>query len=118
MGINDRIAELIRELGDSESLFAKRISVSSSVVFNVVNPKGRRSYPSGPVLEKILSIEKEGNRVSAEWLMRGEGSMFLGDNSRTLESTREIDKAIEKLSETVLQLKERFGKLKKDENDE
>lgn len=113
MNINDRIADLIRTLKDNENLFAKRISVSTSVVFNVVNPKGRRSYPSGPVLEKILSIEKEGNRVSAEWLMRGEGSMFLGEEHIPPIDTGEIDKTIEELTNTVSKLREGFEKLKK-----
>ena len=61
--INQRIALLIKDFGgDSESGFAKRIDVSSSVMFNIVNPKGRNSYPSGPVLEKILDLEKEGSK--------------------------------------------------------
>lgn len=113
MSINDRIADLIRVLKDNESLFAKRISVSTSVVFNVVNPKGRRSYPSGPVLEKILSIEKEGNRVSAEWLMRGEGSMFLGEDRTLLVDTGEVDSTIEELTDMVSKLRKGFEKLKK-----
>lgn len=76
MSINNRISALIKAFGDSESAFAKRIEVSSSVMFNIVNPKGRKSYPSGPVLEKILALRLEDKRVSAEWLMRGEGDML------------------------------------------
>lgn len=76
MSINKRIAEIIKAFGDSESAFAKRLEVSSSVMFNIVNPKGRMSYPSGPVLEKLLSLEMEGKQISAEWLMRGNGEMF------------------------------------------
>ncbi|GAB5524099.1 MAG: hypothetical protein Roseis2KO_19710 [Roseivirga sp.] len=112
MSINDRIADLIRALHDNESLFAKRIAVSTSVVFNVVNPKGRRSYPSGPVLEKILSIEKDGNRVSAEWLMRGEGKMFLGEDAGLSADTEELTETIEQLSQTVSKLREGFDKFK------
>lgn len=113
MCINDRIADLIRDLQDNENLFAKRIAVSTSVVFNVVNPKGRRSYPSGPVLEKILSIEKDGNRVSAEWLMRGEGSMFLGGEPVQAADIDELTETIEQLTETVSKLREGFEKFKK-----
>lgn len=113
MSINDRVADLIDALQDNENLFAKRISVSASVVFNVVNPKGRRSYPSGPVLDKILSIEKDGNRVSAEWLMRGEGSMFLEKEPVLLSDTQELSETIEQLTETVSKLREGFEKLKK-----
>ncbi|MCE7992178.1 MAG: hypothetical protein HEP71_09370 [Roseivirga sp.] len=113
MSINGRIADLIRVLHDNENLFAKRIDVSTSVVFNVVNPKGRRSYPSGPVLEKILSIEKDGNRVSAEWLMRGEGNMFLEAEGVFSVGTDEIEETIEQLTETVSRLREGFEKFKK-----
>lgn len=113
MSINDRIAELIQVLGDKENSFAKRIDVSTSVVFNVVNQKGRRSYPSGPVLEKMLSIEKDGRRISAEWLMRGEGSMFLGGQGVSSFDTEKINETIELLSTAVSKLKEDFGQLKK-----
>lgn len=81
MSINHRISQLISAFNDSESAFAKRIEVSSSVMFNIVNPKGRKSYPSGPVLEKILALQLDEKRVSAEWLMRGEGEMLMAANS-------------------------------------
>ena len=114
MTINTRISELIYALRDNENSFAKRIGVSSSVIFNTVNPKGRGSYPSGPVLEKILSIDSEGKRVSAEWLMRGEGNMFLGDESLPPGDTREIYKSIEELNKSVSKLQDDFEALKKD----
>lgn len=112
MSINDRISELIRVLRDNENSFAKRIEVSTSVIFNIVNPKGRKSYPSGPVLDKILAIEKEGKRVSAEWLMRGEGGMFLDTKANIPEDTQEIELTIELLNKTVQKLSEDFGKFK------
>ena len=98
MSINERISQLIKAFKDSESGFAKRIDVSSSVMFNIVNPKGRRSYPSGPVLEKILALELEGKRVSAEWLMRGEGDMW---HSSAISSP---DEALAYLAETIREL--------------
>lgn len=102
MSINQRIGELIKAFKDTESGFAKRLEVSSSVMFNIVNPKGRQSYPSGPVLEKILSLELEGQRVSAEWLMRGEGEMW--QSSSAFQSPEE---AIAYLSQTIAELKKK-----------
>jgi|GEM_PF-893333 len=87
--INQRIALLIKDFGDSESGFAKRIDVSSSVMFNIVNPKGRKSYPSGPVLEKILDLEKEGQKISAEWLMRGLGVMYHAEGESKIVNVEE-----------------------------
>ena len=97
MSINERIAEIIKAFGDSESAFAKRLEVSSSVMFNIVNPKGRLSYPSGPVLEKLLSLELKGKRLSAEWLMRGEGQMML-EPGQGISSAEE---ALKYLQETI-----------------
>lgn len=99
MTINHRIADLIKAFRDSESGFAKRIEVSSSVMFNIVNSKGRKSYPSGPVLEKILALELNGKRISAEWLMRGEGDMLC--QSSAIDSP---EKALEYLSRAIKEL--------------
>ncbi|MFY0593466.1 hypothetical protein [Roseivirga sp.] len=100
--INHRIGELIKAFGDSESGFAKRIQVSSSVMFNIVNKKGRLSYPSGPVLEKILSLEKEQKQVSAEWLMRGTGEMFMAADGMQIASP---EAALAYLEKTISDLK-------------
>ena len=104
--INQRINELIKDLGDSESGFAKRIGVSSSVMFNIVNPKGRLSYPSGPVLDKILSLEKEGRKISAEWLMRGVGDMYLTEGGLGINSP---EAALDYLRDTIKALKDKPG---------
>lgn len=99
MGINSRISELIKAFKDSESGFAKRLDVSSSVIFNIVNPKGRKSYPSGPVLEKILGLSLNEKRVSAEWLMRGEGEMW-----QTHQSFSSPEEALDYLAQTIKDL--------------
>lgn len=114
MSINDRISQLIHALQDTENSFAKRIGVSASVIFNTVNPKGRRSYPSGPVLEKLLSLEKDGQRLSAEWLMRGEGEMFGASQAVGSDDLKNMNITIDQLNEVVNQLREDFNRLKKD----
>lgn len=100
--INQRIAQLIVAFGDSESGFAKRIEVSSSVMFNIVNKKGRMSYPSGPVLEKILSLEKDGAQISAEWLMRGVGEITSPKTGVQIVSP---EAALDYLRDTIAKLK-------------
>ncbi|OEK06569.1 hypothetical protein [Roseivirga misakiensis] len=100
--INERVSALISAFGDSESAFAKRIQVSSSVMFNIVNKKGRLSYPSGPVLEKILSLEKDGKQVSAEWLMRGNGEMLVSGDGLQITSP---EAALSYLEKTIIDLK-------------
>ena len=94
MSINERVKQIDKAFGDSESGFAKRIKVSSLVIFN---PKGRHSYSSGPVLEKILSLEINCKQISAEWLMRGEGEMLAIDNS----GFKNSDEALNFLKQTI-----------------
>ncbi|MCO6358943.1 hypothetical protein [Roseivirga pacifica] len=101
MSINTRVAWLIQDFGDSENAFAKRLEVSSSVMFNIVNPKGRLSYPSGPVLEKLLALEKDGQKISAEWLMRGEGEPYISNSQQAIASPEE---ALEYLRLTIEEL--------------
>jgi hypothetical protein len=113
MTINDRIQELILFLTDTENSFAKRIEVSSSVIFNIVNLKGRRSYPSGAILEKILAISFEGNLLSAEWLMRGDGALFLTSVSQSTPQKIDLYKSIEDLTITVSTLREEFLEFRK-----
>lgn len=104
MSINTRISELIKAFRDSESGFAKRLGVSSSVMFNIVNPKGRKSYPSGPVLEKILALSFNKKRVSAEWLMRGEGEMWQSEQNFS-----SPEDALEYLAQTISELQAESG---------
>lgn len=113
MTINDRIQELISFLKDTENSFAKRIDVSTSVVFNIVNPKGRRSYPSGAVLEKILAITYGGNMLSAEWLMRGDGSLFITYDSQSTSGEPDLSKSIEELTKSVRNLQQEFAEFRK-----
>jgi len=101
MSINTRIREIINALGESESAFAKRIDVSTSVIFNMVNPKGRMSYPSGAVLEKLLNLELDSKKISAEWLMRGEGDML--SQGQQISSP---EAALDYLRATIIQLKD------------
>ena len=51
--------------------------------------RGRKSYPSGPVLEKILDLEKEGQKISAEWLMRGLGVMYQAEGESKIVNAEE-----------------------------
>jgi len=112
MSINDRISVLIDHLRENENSFSKRLQVSSSAIFNIVNLKGRRSYPSGVVLDKILSIEENEKKVSAEWLMRGVGEIFLGSDVEVQAGAQLYDK-VDDLTDKVNRLEEEFLALRK-----
>lgn len=54
--------------------FSDSIDVSVTVIFNII--KGRRSKPS---FELILKILKAYDKLNAEWLIKGDGSMWNDD---------------------------------------
>jgi len=72
--INDRIYKLIKVLEMNPTSFSDSIEVSVTVIFNII--KGRRSKPSYDLILKML---KTYDRLNAEWLMKGEGSMWSDD---------------------------------------
>ncbi len=72
--INDRIYKLIRVLDMNPTSFSDSLDVSVTVIFNII--KGRRSKPS---FDLILNILKTYDKLNAEWLIKGEGSMWNDD---------------------------------------
>lgn len=69
----ERINELMRKEGLSEMQFAKRIGVPQSSV------NGYLSGKNTPPTKFLTSVITEFSDVSTEWLMRGEGSMYISD---------------------------------------
>ena len=69
----ERINELMRKEGMSELQFAKRIGVPQSSV------NGYLSGKNTPPTKFLTSVITEFSDVSAEWLMRGEGPMYISD---------------------------------------
>lgn len=54
--------------------FSESLEVSVTVIFNII--KGRRSKPS---YDLILNILKTYDKLNADWLIKGEGSMWNDD---------------------------------------
>jgi len=54
--------------------FSDSLDVSVTVIFNII--KGRRSKPSFDLILKILTTY---NKLNADWLIKGEGSMWNDD---------------------------------------
>lgn len=68
-----RLKELIQALGMSQVEFAKNLGIAKSTVSDVIN--GRLKDLPNPVQ---LKLYREYN-VNLNWLLTGEGGMFLGD---------------------------------------
>lgn len=73
MGINQRIKALIEEKGCSITSFSKRIGIAQTTLNNYFK------YDRYPAYETLYAILHTFPDVSAEWLMRGEGDMFICD---------------------------------------
>jgi transcriptional regulator with XRE-family HTH domain len=77
MEIQDRIKMLLEALNESQNNFSKKIGVQSAVINHIVTGnsgnEGKRNKPSFDLLNKIIDAYP---RVSLEWLIRGEGTMF------------------------------------------
>lgn len=72
--INQRIRKLIEFKGITDNQFAKTIGITQSVIASMFS---RNTEPSSKVLVSILNAYAD---LSAEWLMRGEGSMIKGED--------------------------------------
>lgn len=76
--LNKRIVELMVKIGVSKTNFANDINVSQAVITHLTSG---RNKPGVEILQKILQRYP---KISAEWLLLGQGPMF---------KTEAIDKA-------------------------
>lgn len=104
-----RIKLLMQEFAMSENEFAKALSMSQSTL-NGYTKETRK--PSLALAESILNAFED---VSAEWLLRGKGSMYITElphiemqdgDDKTEELTVELAKMTRKYNEAVLEIEE------------
>lgn len=72
--INDRLNRLITVMEMNPTSFSDSVGVNVTVIFNII--KGRRSKPSYDLILKILRTY---DKLNAEWLIKGEGTMWNDD---------------------------------------
>lgn len=75
--INQRLNFLLKELGMKAGAFARALELSETTIRNYVD---RTAKPSSEVLEKIVTTFKQVNLV---WLVTGQGTHFLTDESES-----------------------------------
>ena len=118
MTINERFQVLIKRLGLNMNSFAKEIGANSTAIYNIASEKGRKNNPSFEVLAKVLLTYEN---INANWLIRGEGSIFLdtlieedpvvyavdkGDTSRNVyKMLEDLDKKVAAIQQEVEDLK-------------
>lgn len=72
--IEQRLKDLINQLGISQASFAKSIGIKPSTITDFYSGRSK-----GLSRDSIIEISKEYN-VSIDWLLTGHGSMFLSDS--------------------------------------
>jgi len=77
--ISNRIKELISKLRLSNAAFATSINIQKGSLYNIVGPRG--SSPSADLVAVILDKYPQ---VRPEWLMKGAGPMFFGQEEATI----------------------------------
>lgn len=80
--VNKRIKEFLRKKDLSDRQFASIINMPQTTISNMFV---RDSAPKSDILGKILNAFPE---LSAEWLLRGKGSMYIATESGGSEETR------------------------------
>lgn len=107
--VKQRVIDLAEIKCESISAFTKAINVGQSTMSEYIN---RGKKPSGVIIAAIL---KQFPDVSAEWLLRGKGSMYITElphvemqdgDDKTEELTVELAKMTRKYNEAVLEIEE------------
>lgn len=93
-----RIKEVYVLKATSETQFAKMIGISQRTINQQF--KGERSLSLDSVLAVLSSFED----ISAEWLMRGKGEMFLSEKSEETASSEEKNEELQFLRERIISL--------------
>lgn len=100
-----RILEIIQALGISGAEFAKEIKISTG---NLSDWTKGRVAPTTAALIRIL----QRYRVNINWLLSGEGEMFLSDApipiKHQVKSNEDLIKLLEELKDRLDSLEERF----------
>ena len=81
------VKERVNELLISQSLSVRKLSEQIGVPQKTLNNQVNVSNPALLTLETILLILERFPNVSTEWLLRGNGSMFLDDKESSSYST-------------------------------
>ena len=104
----ERIKEIIAGTGLNDSAFAKKIGVQQMTLWRQLN--GTRKMG----LETIMAIANEFPDINCNWLLRGEGNMFLGADKKD----RRLDNLIDVITmqqETIRNLQEKIKQLQKNQ---
>ena len=107
------VKERVNELLISQSLSVRKLSEQIGVQQKTLNNQVSVSNPASLTLETILLILERFPNVSTEWLLRGNGSMFLDEkesssNSDTTPAKRTSDYRIKVIEREDIQSNDKY----------
>lgn len=107
------VKERVNELLISQSLSVRKLSEQIGVPQKTLNNQVNVSNPALLTLETILLILERFPNVSTEWLLRGNGNMFLDDkesssNSDTTPAKRTSDYRIKVIEKEDIQSNDKY----------
>lgn len=100
--IASRIESLINALKMNRNTFAKSLNKSFSSIQIIVEGKSKPGYD---LLETILLAYPQ---VNPSWLMKGEGEMFLNEESKHIAPTDYLQNHLQKLEESFQRLNQQI----------
>lgn len=110
-----RLKEFIKENAMTERNFALKCGIAQNTMNYYLNDKRKMSYEN---LERILLAFPD---LSAEWLIRGKGKMYLSQNGANVLKTTDINKILDTIdalngaltaqADTIRMLKDRIKEL-------
>ena len=103
MIINDRIAAVMKAKALNMNTFAKETGITYITLYHTISPAGRRSDPNAATLSKIKQAFPD---LDLNWLLSGEGNMFLPQSVPADELPQTVHKILEELRELKQEVKE------------
>lgn len=106
--VNKRISLLIHELtGGRQTMFANKLGVAQSTINSIVG--SRQTKPGFDLIDKLKAVYPQ---VNIEWLVTGEGEMFLSNKpadggnfgSQVEQMLREEVKSLKRDKEALLEI--------------
>lgn len=97
--IAQRFEALIKALKMNNNSFAKSIGVSSTAIISVTSS---RNEPGFKILTNILEAHPQ---VSSNWLLRGEGEMFIKDQEAITADTKLWERIVDRYENTIEDLR-------------
>lgn len=96
--IKQRIQAVLQRFDSNPTQFAKAYNLNQKTVHNQINADTQLSASI------ILLILEYYPTISAEWLMRGNGEMFLSEKSEETASSEEKNEELQFLREKIISL--------------